>query len=299
MTSGSTLEAVLRLPARSVSSLLAKFGQALYDAGYARYWLTLAILAVADEDRSLRRELSAAWEVDWAWRALTPAHSHVPMPLELLLALVALALLWRWHGVATLLLLGFSAALRRGEIHPLSPQHVLLPHMLGVFSEDFFMVRIFNPKMRRLAARMEHARVEEPGLFAWLQAILQVWPGASPFFVGPPHRLSAVLESLLAFFQVPMVDGVGITWASLRPGRATQLYMKGEPLQRIQWLCRWSASRTLDIYVQEVACLSVLRHVPPAARERVRLFASLVEPLLLREAAALRVHGLQALDCFV
>ena len=158
------------------------------------------------------------------------------------------------------------------------------------------MVRIFNPKMRRLAARMEHARVEEPGLLPWLRAVLSTWPAAAPFFPAAPHRLSAALGALLSFFQVPAVDGVGLTWASLRPGRATLLYMRGEPLQRIQWLCRWSASRTLDIYVQEVACLSVLRHVPPAARERVRFFASLTQPLLQREAAALDSLGMRALD---
>ena len=285
-----SLTAMLQLPARSVSRLLARYGQALYDNGYARYWYTLAVLAVADEDRSLRRELSAAWEVDWAWKSLTPAHSHIPMPLELLLALVSLALLWKWSGIATLLLLGFTGALRRGEIQPLSPQHVLLPQMLGVYSESFFMIRIFNPKMRRLAARMEHARVEEPGLLGWLSAVLEVWPASAPFFAGSPHQLTAALQALLAFFHVPSVDGLGITWASLRPGRATQLYMAGEPLQKIQWLCRWAASRTMDIYVQEVASLSVLRHVPPVARERVRLFAAAAEPLLLREAAALRSH---------
>ena len=106
--------------------------------------------------------------------------------------------------------------------------------------------------------------------------------------------LSKMLSSLLAFFSVPMRDGVGITWASLRGGRATYMYLSNVPLEEIRWSGRWGSSRTMELYIQEVAGLSVLRHLPIDARHRVSTFAAALSPLIAEAASKLRSRVLSS-----
>ena len=48
----------------------------------------------------------------------------------------------------------------------------------------------------------------------------------------------------------------------------------------------------MEIYIQEVATLSVLRHLSPLARSRVAVFAAALSPLLQRATMQLSAHGL-------
>ena len=69
-------------------------------------------------------------------------------------------------------------------------------------------------------------------------------------------------KALLGFFQVPYEDGHGLTLASLRAGGATYLYLRRVPLDLIRWHGRWQTARTVEIYVQESAALTLLPSLP-------------------------------------
>ena len=75
-------------------------------------------------------------------------------------------------------------------------------------------------------------------------------------------------------------DACRLAWSSLRGGGATFLHQAGVPLDMIRWRGRWGSQRTVEIYVQEVAALSVLRDVPLAARLRIALFAARAVPFI-------------------
>ena len=62
--------------------------------------------------------------------------------------------------------------------------------------------------------------------------------------------------------------------ASLRVGAATQMYRDGVELSKIQWAGRWRSSRTLEIYIQEVAALNVLAELDFAQRHKFRWYAA-------------------------
>ena len=85
------------------------------------------INGVLDMERSLRRQLQAAWDVARGWRELVPASNRVPTPPAVLLAMCALACLWEWHDFAILLLLCFEAMLRPGELLNLDRSDIILP----------------------------------------------------------------------------------------------------------------------------------------------------------------------------
>ena len=120
----TTVEELAQLGGREVSRALAGYGQFLYDSGEPLGIYVDTINAVVDLDRSLRRQLQAAWDVADSWRALVPQRNHVPTPPVLSLAMISLALLWGWVDVAALIYLSFVAMLRPGELlAQRSPRH--------------------------------------------------------------------------------------------------------------------------------------------------------------------------------
>jgi hypothetical protein len=71
-----------------------------------------------------------------------------------------------------------------------------------------------------------------------------------------------------------VVDGVGVTPASLRAGGATLYYMMMGDMPRLQWLGRWLTYRSMCYYVQEVAAENVVFDLSPELRERVSWLAA-------------------------
>lgn len=149
--------------ARQAAARLAVYGQWLYDRGRSLLEFSEVINSMVDIAPAWRRELNAAWAVAWAWKGVTDAHNHVPCP-ALVVQAFAGALLEARRPVqaqALALLVGFAALLRPIELARLTMHDVVLPEELGVDTNALF-IRIRNPKMRRLAARLEHARPRRP-----------------------------------------------------------------------------------------------------------------------------------------
>ena len=86
------------------------------------------------------------------------------------------------------------------------------------------------------------------------------------------------------------MDGFGITPASHRGGGATLSFERTGDLELTRWRGRWSStSRTLEIYIQEVAAASVLPSLDARHRELVLRFARSAFPLwqnLIRQVLA-------------
>ena len=141
-------------------------------------------------------------------------------------------------------------------------------------------MRVVLPKTRRVAARRQHVRFDDPALINLLEAWLpRVRPGPR-LWAGSATQFRAAHNALVQFFGVSSLDGVGITPASHRGGGATWFFECTDDLPRTQWRDRWQAARTFEIYVQEVAAATLLPSLEPGSRDRIRLFASLAGPLL-------------------
>ena len=126
--------------------------------------------------------------MSWAWKALEPGGSHRPMPESVCRAFVALACAWGWHDVAVAILIGFFGMMRPGEILKLQSKDFVFP-IKGITSVWAMFIRIALPKMRRLAARREHIRIDEPTVIAYTKSWVNDFaPDAFVFFnqASPP-----------------------------------------------------------------------------------------------------------------
>ena len=134
------------------------------------------------------------------------------------------------------------------------------------------LVRIASPKAKRVFARRQHARIEDSNLIAFLQHWTRGRARSSKIFAGGAAAFRKCYDATLRFFEVPSAQSVGYTPASQRSGGATAYYLGGRPLADIAWMGRWTALKTLEIYIQEVAGLTALTDLPIHVQNRIRRF---------------------------
>ena len=141
-------------------------------------------------------------------------------------------------------------------------------------------VRITLPKMRRLAARREHVRIDDADL---IRGVLKFTEGLKPqelLFLGSQLDFTAAFRKLVVKLGVPYGQGTGLTPASLRAGGATFWYHRTDSTEFVRFRGRWSNMRMLEIYIQEVAASSLLTGLDSDTQSRVASFA-LAAPWLM------------------
>ena len=271
---------LLKLEGRVVGRYLADYGQFLYNQGDAVGVFVDSILSVVDQERSLRRVLTAAWDVADSWKLLMPWSNHCPTPPSVALALFSLSVIWHWPDMGLFVLMAFLGLFRPGELLKLTRSDVLLPSDL-LSTKQVCFVRIGQPKNRRISARREHVRLEDPMLIY----LLELWlPRLSPttrLFRMTYDNMRKYHNALVSFFGISTSDGVGLTPASHRGGGATWMFEQTGDLDLTRWRGRWAGptSRTLEVYIQEVAAASVLPGLDVAHRQRVLSFAQAANDL--------------------
>ena len=115
------------LDSESIASWLVSYGRALYSAGKAYGRFSESINAVATFKPSLRRQLTAAWDLAFAW-VLDEPHSHRPaLPASFLLSMVSICLVWGWKVEGALFSLMWAGALRVGEALNAKRKDLVLP----------------------------------------------------------------------------------------------------------------------------------------------------------------------------
>ena len=159
--------------------------------------------------------------------------------------------------------------LRPGEALKLTRADVLLPVDLMTNRPSCFL-RVRDPKNRRIAARREHVRIDD----CMVADRLEVWlPRLQPsqrLFAFNASQMRKYHDHLVSFFGLPALEGTGITPASHRGGGATLSFERTGKLELTRWRGRWSStSRTLEIYIREVAAASVLPTVDARHRALV------------------------------
>ncbi len=102
-----TLTDLHSLACSVVGRISAEYGQFCFEAHRSLGTYSETILAVVDQCRHLRRELTLAWDVAYAWKCLCPASHHIPVPEVVFLAMCSLCILWDWPDVLVLILLDF------------------------------------------------------------------------------------------------------------------------------------------------------------------------------------------------
>jgi hypothetical protein len=185
----------------------------LYNKGRPLGVLIQAKLVVEAARPALKLRLGTSAETIACWKELIPSRHHVPTPLLLWLAMVALACAWGWVPMVAMLLILFPGGLRPVDGYRMRWKHVRGPSAhLGLLCALFLIIE--QPKMRRLAARREHARIDDPDVIDTLEALAAanepdslVWPSSaarfrttawSPSSTSPPQTARASFRPRIA-----------------------------------------------------------------------------------------------------
>lgn len=256
-------ELLAEAPCEEVDWILAEYGQHLHDEGAPPTRFKLCILRLQDLRKHWR--LRWSWAAFDAWAAGQPAQSYPPAPARVAMAVWAVAVLWGWDSTALGVLLTWAGALRPGETMSLTVGDV---HVAG---DTGFLV-IQEPKTRKRSARKQYVRVWEAELMEVLAALAA---GAGLRARVCPLSLEAFRKRMAAItrqLDLPTGQFVGFTPASLRSGRATQLYefweRQGMPAAELaRRLLRHDVVKTTDRYVQEVVAATL--HLPALAERKV------------------------------
>ena len=255
-----------------------KVGQASHVVSAVRRWLLLtASSGVVVPDltttlRPLRRMLRV-------WQMMTPSAFRRPVWREVALTLAVAALLDQKPRVCLLVLLQFHGLLRPGEA-----RHVrwvdlgfLASHEHELYPDTFGVVGIVRPKTRRMASHSVHqyVTIESQILASLLQRLMsRVSPSdlAQPIWPGANHELR--VWWLRTVTRLGLLD-LGITWAGLRSGGATDFWLRTKNLPALRRRGRWSNEQTLERYVQEAVFVQTCLRLPARVSETLRRVAAL------------------------
>ena len=271
------------LDVAAINKILVLFGQSLWTSlrPYGQYAET--INAVVAKRPLLRRQLGAAWDLAHSWLAMEPGGHHTAMPRPVLSALVVLALLWGWPRVGSLLALGYTAILRSGELLGARRRDLVLPRDVGAYV-SYILVIIRDPKTMLTGARIQSSRVEPRDVVGLVDAVYGDAAGGEFLWPASPATFRNRFRGLCGYLGVPTAsdtngagggdqDGRGLDLGSLRAGAATQLWLDTEDPVLVQRRGRWACSRTMNIYLQEVAATTFFPQLPREVRDSIATLA--------------------------
>ena len=193
------------------------------------------------------------WRLYQGWRRLEPEEFRAPVPREMLYAIAASCWLSGESFATLLLLVGFHALLRLGEML------MLCFHDLVVF-DDFErshgrppgLVRIRTAKMRgRGLGRQQFVTLRESWLCDWIARVKACLPRsrlADPIWSGTEAQFRTVWRHALAHCQLTHLR---LLLGGIRGGGAVFEFLRDENVPRVRRLGRWAREETLERYLQE------------------------------------------------
>ena len=283
---GVSLDALVNLPydqIEQVSEALVAYGQFLNRTGQAYYKYSETINAVASLRPALRRTLTHAWDLAYAWLTEEPHIHHRALPKSVLLAVLSVALVWGWATEAALFGLAWAGLLRFGEIFTATRGDLVLPDDAAP-GTDFILLQIKQPKTRGRAARHQAARVDPQDLVLLISSILGPLPRSAklwPFSDGVlRRRLKTILHRL--GLEHPGEKSV-FDLASFRPGGATWMLHLTENPELVRRGGRWLSSRVMGIYLQEIVTTTFVPQLQGSVRTLIQQLA-IGFPLVLKLA---------------
>ena len=264
-----------------VAGLLVGYGQALFRGGHPYYKYSETINAVAALKPSIRRSLTYAWDLAFAWLTEEPHCHHKAMPLGILLAVLSAALAWGWAAEAALFGLAWAGLLRPGEILCARRSDLILPRDAAPGTKHALLV-IRNPKTRGRAARHQSARVDPADIIELLDAVFGNLPGHVLLWRQSAATLRRRLEQIQERLGLTEAGKPAFDLSSFRPGGATWTLNTTENSELVRRRGRWLSLRVMDIYLQEVVAITYLPSLAPATRECIDALAAEFSALLRR-----------------
>ena len=250
---------------------LRAYGLHCFSSGLPRYLFVYAVTAVQDQHPGTRPFMAVAWHMDKKWQAHEPGQCRAVLPACVIRASTCLAVIWGWSLWAGLVLLGFSAMLHPAEMLQLTRRDLVFPKDLEYDMQCLF-IHVRNPKTARFARR-QHGRVDDAFVIKFLEHLYFKLPLDARLFPWSISVFRRQWNHIVDKLEIPRSQAKrGATPGVLRGSGATYLYAVYEDIPWIAWRGRWSRTRTLEFYLQEVAAQLLLHELTATARSKIRQF---------------------------
>ena len=267
-----------------INCVLIRFGRTLYQSGKSYNQYAETINALVSKKPGLRRMMTGAWDLGFAWAKQEPSQHHLPMPPQILISMIVICLFWGWLDTAGMLALGFGALLRPGEMVATTRADLLLPRDVG-HSILFAIVSIREPKSRFTYARHQSTKIDSEDLVAILDLAFGDIPPLSKLWRFSAQTLRNRFKSLLVALHLQHWSSPGsrcLDLGSLRSGGATYIIMMTENSELCRRRGRWANHRMMEVYIQETMALQYMTMISTDSRNRVLLFAGLFQAVFTK-----------------
>ena len=189
------------------------------------------------------------------WQATHVSRQTTPMPPEVVMAFAGLAVETKQFGLGALLLIGFLAFLRTGEMVSLHPTKVMVDKRRG-------RVFLALPNTKTSRQREETVCIEDVRVAKLVAYFLVKSPHVS-FWVGSASAFRATLKEFASFFHL---GGLRLTAYSIRRGGASYAFSSGASFDELMVKGRWQSPKTARLYLDTGrAALIQTRFTPPQA----------------------------------
>lgn len=256
-----------------IASLLVEYGRELFHAGKAYGIFSETINAVAVQRPLIRKQLTQAWDLAFAWLADEPHVHHPALPLSVMCGLVTVALTWGWPYEAAIIMLTWAGLLRIGEVLSAFRKDLILP-LDAAPGTSFMLLVIRAPKTRGRSAKHQAARVDQTDIIRYLTAMYGKSPKDTKLWPYSASTLRKRFQKLLTALYLPTTKTTNcrpFDLGSLRPGGATWLLHQVEDAALVQRRGRWLSARVMEIYLQESFVSTFIRGLDPKTRTRIEL----------------------------
>ena len=259
--------------------LLKEFGNHLFSTGKTLHVFRHLVVDVQKHVLETKQFMSMNWEMIERWEVLEPPVHRIPIPGSVLRAMVCISTMLGWQRFAGTLCLSFFGITRPGEVLKAIRRDLLFPEDLLTPDSGQIFLRVGEPKSRRRGkGKVQHAVVQDRAVIGFLKKIfgpLSYGEQLYPISPGSFRRRWDSILSILAFgSEVKLSPG------SLRGGGAVEAYRSGIALDRLLWKMRLKNLSTLEHYLQEVACDTLLVDLSQEARRRIEMFSSMFDLIL-------------------
>jgi hypothetical protein len=247
-----------------LDAAVAEFLEELWADGGASTTARYVVAGVQHFVPSARRSLELSWSLVRTWGRLEPPTRAVPLSCTLVLALAARACERDWRDVATMLLVGFEAMLRTGELFNLLSTDVM-------FMERGAVIRLVSTKMGIRQGRSEMVQLHCPVVLNLLRSHVRSLAAGARLSTRTPQQLRVCLRDLVGDFNL---SHVRYTWYSLRRGGATADFLEHGSMETTIVRGRWATGRTARLYVEQAVADSVTAVLDRAQADRISDYAS-------------------------
>eukprot|EP00438_Fugacium_kawagutii_P003576 Skav222553 [mRNA] locus=scaffold2837:372454:374148:- [translate_table: standard] len=207
----------------------------------------------------LRFKLPVSRQFFSNWKSVHVTKQAIPLPGDVAMAAAGVALASDEWSLAALLLVGFAAFLRTGEIVGLQTSHIDVCEQSG-------HIILALPSTKTSKQRMESVAIQDKRLASLLQLAIEL--AVTPFVASlTPNGFRARLALLLAHLEL---QDHNFTAYSIRRGGATHAFANGHHFDTLLVKGRWQSVKTARQYLDSGRAALVQLQFSDQSHELIR-----------------------------